>query len=143
MELPQGKHPAITHPFELLYNSTTLLLFPYYTNQPPYLLQTYTKYNNHHPHSSLPHQEPNIRPENPSTLHPPITGKEIYYTGNLYDRDKRKSYPVKNIKIDIAKSRNGITTIWLNDTHFKNFLKELWNELQKNLGLNKYNGIRL
>ncbi|MCE9034858.1 hypothetical protein K0G30_23040, partial [Bacteroides fragilis] len=73
----------------------------------------------------------------------PIAGKEIYYTGNLYDRDKRKSYPVKNIKIDIAKSRNGITTIWLNDTHFKNFLKELWNELQKNLGLNKYNGIRL
>ena len=143
MELPQGKHPAITHPFGLLYNSTTLLLFPYYINQPLYLLQTYTKYNNHHPHSSLPHQEPNIRPENPSTLHPPITGKEIYYTGNLYDRDKRKSYPVKNIKIDIAKSRNGITTIWLNDTHFKNFLKELWNELQKNLGLNKYNGIRL
>ncbi len=52
MELPQGKHPAITHPFGLLYNSTTLLLFPYYINQPLYLLQTYTKYNNHHPHSS-------------------------------------------------------------------------------------------
>ena len=136
MELPQGKHPAITHPFELLYNNTTLPRFPYYTNQPPYLLQTYTKYNNHHPHSSLPHQEPNIRPENPSTLHPPITGKEIYYTGNLYDRDKRKSYPVKNVKIDIAKSRNGTTTIWLNNTHFKTFLQELWNQLQKVLGLN-------
>lgn len=27
-----------------------------------------------------------------------LTGKEIYYTGNLYDRDKRKSYPVKNIR---------------------------------------------
>lgn len=72
-----------------------------------------------------------------------LTGKEIHYTGNLYDKDKRKSYQVKNVKIDIAKSRNGITTIWLNDTHFKNFLKELWNELQKKLGLNKYNGIRL
>ena len=69
MELPQGKHPAITHPFELLYNNTTLPRFPYYTNQPPYLLQTYTKYNNHHPHSSLPHQEPNPHPENHSTLH--------------------------------------------------------------------------
>lgn len=60
-----------------------------------------------------------------------LTGKEIYYTGNLYDRDKRKSYPVKNIKIDIAKSKNGVTTIWLNNIHFKNFLKELWNKLQK------------
>lgn len=63
-----------------------------------------------------------------------LTGKEIHYTGNLYDKDKRKSYQVKNVKIDIAKSRNGITTIWLNDTHFKNFLKELWNTLQKTLG---------
>ena len=62
-----------------------------------------------------------------------LTGKEIYYTGNLYDKDKRKSYQVKNVKIDIAKSRNGITTIWLNDTHFRNFLKEIWNKLQQAL----------
>ena len=143
MELPQGKHPAITHPFELLYNNTTLPRFPYYTNQPPYLLQTYTKYNNHHPHSSFPHQEPNPHPENHSTLYPPITRKEIYYTGNLYDRDKRKSYPVKNVKIDIAKSRNGTTTIWLNNTHFKTFLQELWNQLQKVLGLNIGKGLHL
>ena len=72
-----------------------------------------------------------------------LTGKEIYYTGNLYDRDKRKSYPVKNIKIDIAKSRNGITTIWLNNTHFKNFLKELWNTLQKVLRLNTDKGLHI
>lgn len=65
-----------------------------------------------------------------------LTGKEISYTGNLYDRERRKSYPVKNIKIDIAKSRNGITTIWMNDTHFKTFFRELWNKLQKALGLN-------
>lgn len=70
-----------------------------------------------------------------------LTGKEIYYTGNLYDRDKRKSYPVKSIKIDIAKSRNGTTTIWLNDTHFKTFLQELWNQLQKVLGLNTSKGL--
>lgn len=54
-----------------------------------------------------------------------LTGKKIYYTGNLYDRDKRKSYPVKNVKIDIAKSRNGITTIGLMipilKLSFKNF----------------------
>ena len=131
MDLLQDKYLVKVHPFELPYNSTTLPQFPYYTNQPPYLLQTYTKYNNHHPHSNLPHQGSNSHPENHSTLHPPITGKEIYYTGNLYDRDKRKSYPVKNVKIDIAKSRNGTTTIWLNNTHFKNFLKELWNQLQK------------
>lgn len=72
-----------------------------------------------------------------------LTGKEIYYTGNLYDRDKRKSYPVKNIKINIAKSRNGITTIWLNNTHFKNFLKELWNTLQKVLRLNTDKGLHI
>lgn len=70
-----------------------------------------------------------------------LTGKEIYYTGNLYDRDKRKSYPVKSIKIDIAKSRNGTTTIWLNNTHFKTFLQELWNQLQKVLGLNTSKGL--
>ncbi len=62
-----------------------------------------------------------------------LIGKEIYYTGNLYDKDKRKSYQVKNVKIDISKSQNGITTIWLNNIHFKNFLKELWNTLQKTL----------
>jgi hypothetical protein len=66
-----------------------------------------------------------------------LTGKEIHYTGNLYDKDKRKSYQVKNVKIDIAKSRNGITTIWLNDTHFKDFLKELWNELQKTFKISR------
>ncbi len=31
-------------------------------------------------------------------------GKKISYTGNLYDRERRKSYPVKNVKIDIAKT---------------------------------------
>lgn len=66
-----------------------------------------------------------------------LTGKEIYYTGNLYDREKRKSHSVKNIKINIAKNKNGFTTIWLNDTYFKNFLKEIWNTIQKTLGLNK------
>lgn len=64
-----------------------------------------------------------------------LTGKEINYTGNLYDRERKKSYQVKNVKIDIAKSRNGITTIWMNDTHFKTFFRELWNKLQKVLGL--------
>ena len=29
-----------------------------------------------------------------------------------------------------------ITTIWMNDTHFKTFFLELWNKLQKSLGLN-------
>lgn len=64
-----------------------------------------------------------------------LTGKEIYYTGNLYDRDKRRLYPVKNVKIDIAKSRSGLTTIWLNDTHFKDFLREIWNTLQRAMGI--------
>lgn len=60
-----------------------------------------------------------------------LTGKEIYYTGNLYDRDKRKSYPVKNVKIDIAKSRNGITTIWLNETILKHSYKNYGTNCKK------------
>lgn len=71
---------------------------------------------------------------------PPYRKRNILYR-NLYDKDKRKSYPVKNIKIDIAKSKNGLTTIWLNDTHFKTFLQELWNQLQKVLGLNIGKGL--
>lgn len=70
-----------------------------------------------------------------------LTGKEIYYTGNLYDKDKRKSYQVKNVKIDIAKSRNGITTIWMNDTYFKNFLKDLWNKLEQALNITNNKGL--
>lgn len=70
MALSQDKHPATTHPFELPYNGTVLPRFPYYTNQLPYLLQIYIKYNNHHPYSNLSHQEPNPHPENHSTLHP-------------------------------------------------------------------------
>ena len=68
MALSQDKHPATTHPFELPYNGTVLPRFPYYTNQLPYLLQIYIKYNNHHPYSNLSHQEPNPHPENHSTL---------------------------------------------------------------------------
>lgn len=70
-----------------------------------------------------------------------LTGKEIYYTGNLYDKNKRKSYQVKNVKIDIAKSRNGITTIWMNDTYFKNFLKDLWNKLEQALNITNNKGL--
>ena len=43
-----------------------------------------------------------------------------------------------SVKIDISKSQNGITTIWLNNIHFKNFLKELWNTLQKTLDTVSY-----
>ena len=45
--------------------------------------------------------------------------------------------------LDIAKSRNGITTIWMNDTHFKTFFRELWNKLQKVLGLDISRGLHL
>ena len=35
----------------IFHNNTMPPQFPYYTNQPPYLSQTYTKYNNHLQHS--------------------------------------------------------------------------------------------
>ena len=44
--------------------------------------------------------------------------------------------PVKNVKIDIAKSRNDTTTIWLDNIHFTNFFKKLWAKLQQSLNLN-------
>ena len=72
-----------------------------------------------------------------------LTGKEITYSGNLYDREKRKTHQVRNVKIDIAKSRNGLTTIWMNNTYFKTFFLELWNKLQKAMGLNIGNKLHL
>lgn len=35
------------------------------------------------------------------------------------------------MKINIAKSKAGNTTIWLNDFHFKEFFKQLWQKLQR------------
>lgn len=72
-----------------------------------------------------------------------LTGKEITYSGNLYDREKRKTHQVKNVKIDIAKARNGYTTIWLNDFHFKEFFRQLWQKLQKALGIDKGMGFHM
>ena len=72
-----------------------------------------------------------------------LTGKEITYSGNLYDRERRKTHQVRNVKIDIAKARNGYTTIWLNDFHFKEFFKQLWQKLQKVLGIDKGRGFHL
>ena len=71
-----------------------------------------------------------------------LTGKEITYSGFLYDRERRKKHQVKDVKIDIAKSKAGNTTIWLNDFHFKEFFKQLWQKVQKALGLDKGMGFR-
>lgn len=72
-----------------------------------------------------------------------LTEKEITYSGNLYDRERRKTHQVRNVKIDIAKARNGYTTIWLNDFHFKEFFKQLWQKLQKALGIDKGMGFHM
>ena len=51
---------------------------------------------------------------------------------------KRETIPLlqENVKIDIAKSRNDTTTIWLDNIHFTNFFKKLWAKLQQSLNLN-------
>lgn len=69
-----------------------------------------------------------------------LTGKGITYSGNLYDREHRKKHTVKDVKIDIAKSKTGNTTIWMNDVHFKEFFRQLWQMLQKALGMDKSRG---
>lgn len=66
-----------------------------------------------------------------------LTGKGITYSGSLYDREHKKKHTVKDVKIDIAKSKAGNTTIWMNDLHFKEFFKQLWQKLQKALGMDK------
>ena len=72
-----------------------------------------------------------------------LTGKEITYSGFLYDRERRKKHQVKNVKINIAKSKAGNTTIWLDKIHFKEFFKQLWQKVQKALGLDKGRGFHL
>lgn len=66
-----------------------------------------------------------------------LTGKEITYSGFLYDRERRKKHQVNEVKINIAKSKAGNTTIWLNKIHFKEFFKQLWQKVQKALGIDK------
>ena len=66
-----------------------------------------------------------------------LTGKSVTYSGSLYDREHRRRHTVKDVKIDIAKSKAGNTTIWMNDLHFKEFFKQLWQKLQKALGMDK------
>ena len=66
-----------------------------------------------------------------------LTGKEITHSGFLYDRERRKKHQVKDVKINIAKNKAGNTTIWLNKIHFKEFFKQLWQKLQKTLGVDK------
>ena len=72
-----------------------------------------------------------------------LTGKRITYSGNLYDREREKSYQVKSVKIDIAQSRTRNTTIWLNNVHFKEIFKQIWQKLQKALGLDNNRGFHL
>lgn len=72
-----------------------------------------------------------------------LTGKGITYSGNLYDREHRKKHTVKDVKIDIAKSKAGNTTIWMNDLHFKEFFRQLWQKLQKALGMDKGRGFHM
>ena len=72
-----------------------------------------------------------------------LTGKEITYSGFLYDRERRKKHQVNEVKINIAKSKAGNTTIWLNKIHFKEFFKQLWIRLQKIFGLGTNKGIHM
>ena len=66
-----------------------------------------------------------------------LTGKEITYSGFLYDRERRKKRQVNDMKINIAKSKDRNTTIGLDKIHFKEFFKQLWQKEQKALGIDK------
>ena len=47
------------------------------------------------------------------------------------------------VSTNVAKSKAGNTTIWLNRIHFKEFFKQLWQKVQKTLGLDKGRGFHL
>lgn len=42
------------------------------------------------------------------------------------------------MKIDMWKSENGISRIWVNKMEFKKFVKEVWNRVEKSLDKGKW-----
>lgn len=66
-----------------------------------------------------------------------LLGRELRYSGNLYDVEHRHTHHVKDVSIQIARSTSGSMLVWLNKTPVIAFFRELWQNLQKELGLNQ------
>lgn len=66
-----------------------------------------------------------------------LLGRELRYSGNLYDVEHRHTHQVKDVSIQIARSTGGSMLVWLNKTPVVAFFRELWQNLQKELGLNR------
>lgn len=66
-----------------------------------------------------------------------LLGRELKYSGNLYDVEHRHTHQVENVSIRIAKSTKGGMFVWLNSRNAVEFFRELWQSLQQSLSLSR------
>lgn len=62
-----------------------------------------------------------------------LLGRELNYSGKLYDTEHRHAHEVENVSIRIGRSTKGGMFVWLNSRNVIEFFRELWNTLQQNL----------
>lgn len=66
-----------------------------------------------------------------------LVGRELKYTGNLYDAAHRHTHQVENVSIQIAESTKGGMFVWLDGKTMIDFFRELWQSLQEKLSKNR------
>lgn len=66
-----------------------------------------------------------------------LLGRELKYSGNLYDVEHRHTHQVENVSIRIAPSTKGGMFVWLNSKNVTEFFRELWLSLRQTMGLNR------
>lgn len=66
-----------------------------------------------------------------------LLGRELVYSGNLYDQEHRYTHQVKDVSVHIAPSTRGGMFVWLNGKNMVAFFRELWEKLKQSLGLDK------
>jgi hypothetical protein len=66
-----------------------------------------------------------------------LLGRELKYSGKLYDVEHRHTHQVENVSIQIAKSTRGGMFVWLNSKTVVNFFRELWESLQNTIRQNR------
>lgn len=66
-----------------------------------------------------------------------LLGRELKYSGKLYDTEHRHTHEVENVSIRIGRSTKGGMFVWLNSRDVVSFFRELWNTLQQSLSKDK------
>lgn len=66
-----------------------------------------------------------------------LLGRELKYSGKLYDVEHRHAHQVEDVSIQIARSTRGGMFVWLNSKTVVNFFRELWESLQNTIRQNR------